>query len=62
VISEEGLDGIKTGIKFTDEIHPIESVWYSLTVIDKDREISAITNPIYAGPIRKPKLNLYSDF
>jgi hypothetical protein len=62
VISEGGLDGKNTGIKFADEINPSASVWYSLAVTDKDGEISAITNPIYVGPPRKPKLNLYSDF
>jgi hypothetical protein len=62
VIAEKQLDGETTDVKFADEVNPKASVWYSLNVNNQDRDILTITNPIYVGPLRKPKLNLYSDF
>ncbi len=62
VIAEKQLSAETTDVEFSDQISPRNSVWYSLIVSDQDKDALAITNPIYAGPFKKPRLNLYSDF
>ena len=62
VIAEKQLDGEATDVKFADRVNSKASVWYSLFITDLEGDVLAITNPIYVGPLRKPKLNLYSDF
>jgi len=63
VVAEKRLDGATNEvIKFADGINPKASLWYSLMITTQDEDILAITNPIYVGPLRKPNLNLYSDF
>jgi len=62
VVSETQIDSKTTDVNFTDQVTSEESVWYALNVVDQNGDSLAISNPIYAGPLREPKLNLYSDF
>jgi hypothetical protein len=62
VVSKIEIDSKTTDVNFSDQVNSEESVWYALNVADQNGDSLAITNPIYAGPLREPKLNLYSDF
>jgi len=62
VIAVEQLKGESAKVKFNDKVDPDSSIWYGLSITNQEDEIITITNPIYAGPVKSPELNLYSDF
>lgn len=63
VVAEEQARGDEAKVvSFRDSLDGIYPAWYRLDVSDPDGQVLAITNPIFTGPHRKPKLFMYSDF
>jgi len=49
-------------LQYTENLTPPDSAWYRFDVLDPNRQILAVTNPIFVGPSRKPSALMYGDF
>lgn len=45
-----------------DQVNATQSIWFRLEARGRDGEMLAITNPIFAGPVREIHLKTYGDF
>lgn len=62
VLVKVPVEAGQTSLYCEDEILPARGVWYRLEVYDTEKQLLAITNPIFVGPRRTPELQTYGDF
>jgi len=49
-------------LRHNEYFTPTHSAWYRLDLLDQDRQILAVTNPIFVGPRPEPPALTYGDF
>jgi hypothetical protein len=52
----------QASMQLRDQAVPTRWAWYRLEVYDEERQMLAITNPIFVGPQRVPQLQTYGEF
>jgi hypothetical protein len=62
VVVEKSIETEQTNLQYTAQAEPARSDWYRLDVYDQDGLVLATTNPIFAGPQKKPERYAYGDF
>jgi hypothetical protein len=62
VVTKVSVEAGQTSLHYEDRILSTESAWYRLEVYDAEKQLLAITNPIFTGPQRTPDLQTYGDF
>ncbi len=61
-LAEAPVAGDGAELHATDQAVAGEPAWYRFDVLTPDGQMLAITNPIYAGPVRMPTLHRFEDF
>ncbi|MFN8459858.1 MAG: CehA/McbA family metallohydrolase, partial [Anaerolineae bacterium] len=62
VVRRVPIEAGQANLSHYDEIASTHAAWYRLEVYDQEKQLQAITNPIFAGPRRPPYLQTYGDF
>lgn len=62
VLVKVPVEARQTSLAYEDEIPSVRGDWYRLEVYDAEKQLLAITNPIFAGPRRTPEWQTYGDF
>jgi hypothetical protein len=62
VIAREQVKGRDVSVQFQYKADATSPEWFRLDVTDKKGDVLAITNPFFAGPLKKPGRYLYGDY
>ncbi|MFQ5923742.1 MAG: CehA/McbA family metallohydrolase, partial [Anaerolineales bacterium] len=62
VVAEAPVEGGQTVLRWRNNANPAHSDWYRLDLLGEERQMLAITNPIYAGTQRTPAMQKFGDF
>lgn len=54
--------GGRMPMQYCDRVEVVDTRWYRLDVRDTNGGVLAITNPIFAGPVRTPRLQTFGEF
>lgn len=61
VVSEVATKKDHAEIEYRDQVDATQSDWFRLELRDPEGGTLAITNPIFAGPMREIRLKTYGD-